>query len=601
MLNLFRVFARSFIAKLFLGLVVLSFIIAGGISSSGLSDKNVATVGKQNVSFLEFYNEYQRRIQSLDLKDYPKEDLRQMGFAQNVLDGIISRKLIQAEASALNLGVSDETLAEKIQSTEYFQRNGKFDKNTFKRALRASGYNEDAYVSLLENELISERYTSSIISVNFATPNLANLIARTMEQKRSGLVAKKSLKSIKINKSKDSDVQMHYSANKEDFRVSQSRDISALVLSVNTIKKTITNKDVKKEFEANKDSYAIAEKRSYYAISGTMDKLLNIDSDVKSGKSLKKSVKAHLKKPLKSFLKENVKKSDIPEYLAKTVFNTKAKTFSNIQSGAFGTSLIWVKSIKKSSIPKFSSIKNKIKTTMASEKLLDFLNTAEDSISAGATIEEVSKQLKLTVQNVSNMSINGGKPAFTKDVNFTKEIFQIQEGETSMAVELADNSYSFARVNTISQSYIPAIKDIKSKVLASYKKRVKSTLLQEQLTALNAVESASEFKKMAKKFKFKVTTLKNINRTDARKSKINTILFENKLDTANNSIVKGYGHSVFTMDVNTPNKASAKTQKNILLALNSISQSSAYKAIIDGLRKKHSVKINTTLLNSIYN
>ena len=600
MLNLFRIFSRSFIAKFFLGVVVLSFIIAGGISSSQLSDKSIATVGKQNVSFLEFYNEYQKRRQSLEFKDYSKEDLRQMGFAQNVLNGIISRKLIHAEASDLNLSVSDKTLAEKIQNTKYFQRNGKFDTTIFKRALRASGYNEDAYIKLLENELISERYTNTMITTDFATPNLEKIIDRAIDQKRSGLVAKKSLKSVKIDSSKDSDVQMHYSANKEDFRVPEQRDISALVLSVNAIKKSIIDEDVKKEFKTNKDSYAIAEKRSFYNISGTMDKLINIKADVESGKSLSKSVKTHLKKPLKSFLKKDIKKSDVPEYIAKAAFNTKAKTFSNIQSGAFGTSIIWVESIKESSIPKYSSIKNKIKTTMANEKLLDLLNTAEDSISGGATIEEVAKPLKLKIQKVSNVDINGGKPAFTKNINFTKEAFQIQEGETSMAVELEENSFAFVRVDEIRQTYIPAFKDIKSKALASYKTRAKSTVMQEQLSALQAVESESEFKKMAKKFKFQVTTLKNLSRNDARKNEVDTILFDTTLDTANSIILKGYGHSVFTTDVKTPQKASAETKKKISLALQSISQSSIYIAIIDGLRKKHSVEINTTLLNSVY-
>ena len=600
MLNLFRTFARSFIAKLFLGVIVLSFIIAGGISSSGLSGKNVATVDDQNIPFLEFYNEYQQNIQSLGLKDYPKEGLRQMDFAQNVLNSIISRKLIQVETSALNLGVSDEMLAEKIQNTKYFQRNGKFDKNTFNRALRASGYNEDSYIDLLKKDLISERYTSSIVSVDFAMPNLANLLALALEQKRNGLVAKKSLKSIKTKKSKDSDVQTHYSANQEEFRVSEMRDISALVLSAKAIETNITKKDVKKHFKANKDSYAIAETRSFYNITGSIGKLMNITADVKSGKSLKKSVQTHLEKPLKSFLKKDVKKSDIVEYIGNAAFNTKAKTFSNIQSGAFGTSVIWVKSIKKSSMPKFSSVKKKIKTEMANEKLIDFINTAEDSISAGATIEEVAKKLKLKIENVSNVSINGGKPAFTKDARFTKEIFQIQEGETSMMIESADSNYALARVNKITETYIPALKDIKSKVLKSYKKRVQNTLLQEQLTALNAAESASEFKKKAKKFKFKVTKLKNLKNIDAKKSKINTILFKNNLNKANSLITEGYGYSVFTTNVNTPKKASEKTLNNTLLILKNDSQSSAYKAIINALTKKYSIEINKTLLNSVY-
>ncbi len=600
MIDIFRKFAGSTIAKIFLILVAISFVVAGGLGSGNIAQRKVATIGDITISYAEFNGEYNRRLQSLQLQNTPKKELRELDLARNVLNGMVARKLIQLETQDLNLSVSDEFIGNTLKAMKFFQKNDKFDTATFKRTLNSAGYNEEEYITILESDLVEQRYNETMNSITFETPNVANLLARNAEQKRSGLKAEKTLSTITVAKPTEVQLTQYFKSEKESFRVLEMRDTSVLNLSIKSIKNSISDEEANNVFKANSALYQTEESRDYYYFTGEKEILERLVLDVNSGSKLKDAVQKHFKKDAATFLKTDIKRTALPSYSQKAVFETKTSEFSNIEVGAFGTSVVLIKKINPPKIPSFEIVKDEVKTSLADEKLLEYINTVEDSISAGYTLEEVAQNMNIKINTINNVSINGGTSTLSQDKAFTKEIFELSVGDTSLAIELANGGYAIARLNKVKETYIPTLSNIKNDIEKAYVLMQKKILLQEKLNELKSAKSINVFKKIATKNGFEISNVKKISRAEATKNEATAILFENTVNTANGVVVNDTAYSLFTTDIFTPEKASVQTVESLKRTLSEISTSSVHKAIIVTLEKKYPVDININTLNSIY-
>ncbi len=118
-----------------LWLVILAFIGfifvqwgSGRFESEGL-DRDVAAVGRFTISGEEFQKNL---VQSLEMyskqfkNNFSRQAINQLGIAEQVLQGMISGRIVQGEAAKLKLQVSDAELQDAIRTHPAFQRNGQF-------------------------------------------------------------------------------------------------------------------------------------------------------------------------------------------------------------------------------------------------------------------------------------------------------------------------------------------------------------------------------------------------------------------------------------------------------------------------------------------
>jgi peptidyl-prolyl cis-trans isomerase D len=118
-----------------LWMVILAFIGfifvqwgSGRFESQGLG-RDVAAVGRYTISGEEFQKNL---TQSLEMygkqfkEGFSRQMINQLGIAEQVLQGMISGRIIQGEAGKLNLRVSDGELESAIRSYPAFQNDGKF-------------------------------------------------------------------------------------------------------------------------------------------------------------------------------------------------------------------------------------------------------------------------------------------------------------------------------------------------------------------------------------------------------------------------------------------------------------------------------------------
>ena len=189
MLNSFRSFAGSFLIKVLMGFLVLSFGMWGVgdmLRQSGHSG-NVASVGGEKISQAEFAGGVRNEIENLRRmlgKQFSPDLAVSLQIPEHVLQMMVQKKLLQQEGYDIGVIASDAEILRRITTSPGFQdEKGQFNKAQFENALRRSGTSEKKYIELLRGDIASEQLTD-IFSAPLPRLDIA---VRTLYQSREAL------------------------------------------------------------------------------------------------------------------------------------------------------------------------------------------------------------------------------------------------------------------------------------------------------------------------------------------------------------------------------------------------------------------------------
>ena len=118
----------------FLWIVIAAFIILyipafQKSQNEGTPGETVVDVGGLPISVGELQRSYQRvsaNYERLYQGRLNPAMLRQMGIEEQVLESLVSQRLVELEAKRLGISVSDEAVARAIATSPEFQDNGRF-------------------------------------------------------------------------------------------------------------------------------------------------------------------------------------------------------------------------------------------------------------------------------------------------------------------------------------------------------------------------------------------------------------------------------------------------------------------------------------------
>jgi len=131
MLEIMRNQAQSWLAKLILGGIALSFGLWGiGDYFTGSRVAYVAEVDGKPISDQSFSQTYERQLNSYRAmlgQQFSKTLVEQLGVKDNTLQTMINRQLMLDEASRMGLVASDAALLAYVQNNPTFQQAGAFD------------------------------------------------------------------------------------------------------------------------------------------------------------------------------------------------------------------------------------------------------------------------------------------------------------------------------------------------------------------------------------------------------------------------------------------------------------------------------------------
>jgi len=161
MLNKLRNFAKTKIAGVVIGIIIIPFVFwgMGGVFSGG-NTNNIAKINNKSISTQDFMDHLNSsRISLKTIKDNIENNI-----LEEILTELISKKMIQLEEQNLNLIISDKILKKRIKENENFlDENKKFSRVKYEKFLLSSNITAVDFETKLKNNELKKNLFSYIV------------------------------------------------------------------------------------------------------------------------------------------------------------------------------------------------------------------------------------------------------------------------------------------------------------------------------------------------------------------------------------------------------------------------------------------------------
>ena len=474
MLEFFRTKASSWITKIILGLIILSFCyygLSGLFQSSGRSHA-VATVGNINISKQEFFKELQKTLQAVQKETGKKlslRDLYQTGIVHQLLERNIDALLIAQEIERLKITTPDDMVMDVIQKDPMFSENGKFSRKKFDLILAANHMKEAYFVNSMRQKLAKVQLLTAISQAGYTPNTLIDAFFSTILEKRtvSVLVPVIKVDSAKIN---DAEIEKLYNETKHKFRTPEYRSFKVLIVDPALVAKNlhITDAELKAAYEQQKETFYDEDRR---------DVLMIRVQDTKEAATVKDLIKQGKVNTLVDAipLKGATRGSFPDEHVADIAFKLPLfGTSSMVHIAAMHQNFVlYVQNSIPGSVKPFSQVKSQVREELKRQKSMDDMENLtraiEDKLAANVSFGQLAQEhhLKLLdVRGVNNKGIhkNGTKPQEGLNEDILKTAFETKAKMDSAIVEVEDMPLFVVHVDAVEPSITPPLTSIKPQI-----------------------------------------------------------------------------------------------------------------------------------------
>ena len=214
MLGSIRKFSKTFMAKIFIAIIALPFILwgMGDIFSSG-KQNIIAEINDETISSKEFIS----YIQKIELSKEQVENFDKSQILENILSNYLSEKIIEIESKKKGIILTDKALKNIIISDKSFQKDKKFLRVEYEKFLIKNGYSAPTYEKYIKGLEIKAQllnlYSGGIKLPKFIIEDLFN---KDNHLKKINYLNLSSIYSKKVIS--EQEIEKFYNENKELFK-----------------------------------------------------------------------------------------------------------------------------------------------------------------------------------------------------------------------------------------------------------------------------------------------------------------------------------------------------------------------------------------------
>lgn len=536
MLDQMRRGANTLPAKLFLGLLTLSFIGWGVGSRLGSSHSDtLATVGDTKITLGEFQLAYQRQSQSLarQLGQALTPDLaRSIGLPQQTLGSLMANATVVDMAASAGLGVSDERLAKAIAEDTSLRPQGatSFSREYFSQLLNQNGINEQMFIAQRRTDALSQQLSEGLLGGLAAPKAMVGAIYRYQNEARDVRYVTLARAQVEpIGKPADDVLAKWYEDNKAAFRAPEFRAFDTLALTPVALAdpSTVTDEQVSREYERTKDDFSAPEERRiqqlFYA---TPEEAAAAAAKLKAGTSFDQLIIDANAKPEDVDLGLLTRDKVLDPAVATAAFGLALNTPSEPVTSSFGTVLLRVTEIRAAHTRTLEEMAPEIRKTLATKaaerSVLETHDEIEDALAGGATLQEVAARFKLKVISAEvDPDGNGvtGEPVtdLPEQAALIKAVFAAEEGSENEPIS-ASHGFVWYSVAKVTPGRDRTLDEVKDKAITAWTDAEAQTRLAARADELaKAVKSGTPLDDVAKTASVEVETASGITRqsTDA--------------------------------------------------------------------------------------
>ncbi|MGI9465332.1 MAG: SurA N-terminal domain-containing protein [Aestuariivirgaceae bacterium] len=529
-----RLKAGNWTAKIFIAVLAASFAVWGiaDVFSTRPPD-TIAEVGTRQVRVEDFRRMFERQLRLLSQQlgqSLTADQGRQLGVDRQVLAQLLRDAALEAQGDELNLQVSDASVAQRIANTKQFQTSdGSFNADQFRRLLRTNGLSEQMFVAS-ERQGMVRASIANTIERGAAVPNsVAELAHRFRNEQRDVSYFTATVDEASISAPSDSDLKSFYDANQQLFEIPEHRVIAALQVTPGALadRISVSDEDVRKSYEDRKSDYGTPEKRTLEQIAfDNVEDAQAAKAKIDGGASFVDVAKekglseADIK--LGTFTRQNLPDPS----LAEAAFSLSKDAVSQPVAGRLSTVLLKVVGIEPGSQQSLDEVKDQIKQRLqldgARDEVLAIYEKVEEARASGQSMEEIAKDLSLSVDETAPVDRSGqtadgtAVEGLADASSIVRAAFESDIGIDNDPVTTRDDGYVWFEVRDIQTKSVRPLDEVREDAVKAWKSRQLRVAVVEKAKELkNRAEAGEALSKLAAESKAEIVKQQGIKRNEA--------------------------------------------------------------------------------------
>jgi peptidyl-prolyl cis-trans isomerase D len=523
MLEFLRSKASGVLGILLIGLLVIAFGLWGIADTfTGFSNSEIASVGSKKIDRQEFQLRYVQTTRDLSRRlgtTLSATDASNLGVTRQVLVNMLGGAALHEASDQMGLAFGDEAIAAAILKDPNFAGvNGEFDEPTFRAVLAQNGLDEKLFVEDQRRFHLTNQLTDASIDralmpkllmeslyQHFLERRVANYMILTLEQ------------TDETGEPTDEELETFFNETRLRFAQAETRSGHALVVSPARFAELINidRATLEEEYELSMSEFTVAEKRK-------VDQLVLAD-DTEAARVREQKANGVPFVEIVDGAGQSLENTDLGEIergdmisadLAEIAFSMEKGEISDVIEGPLGYVVLRVRDIKPGATLSLDAVEDRLRQRIiydrALEDMLAFTETVEDELAGGETLENIGQRFALDVIKIDNITNNGktldGRESalLARYDALTGLLFESSIGEDIPMQEMEDGSFIWLRLNDVTPSIVPPLKDVRDAVTAEWKVDERSKLLQAMAEHMVKVgNETGSFKSAAQGFKRK--------------------------------------------------------------------------------------------------
>ncbi len=598
--------------------IILLLVLLGlggyGVTNFGGGVTSIGSVGNTDIDIRDYQRALTQELRALEAQEGRPVTLAEAnatrGLSAQVQQRLITSAALDNETARLGISVSDETVRNDILDIPSFRGlDGKFDRETYRRALGQIGLKEAEYEAVVRRETARTLLQGAVLSGIKAPDILTKTFLDYAGERRNFTWIRLGQNNLStpIPEPTDADLKAYYQSHTPDFTLPEMKRISYVWITPEMIQDQIPADEarLKEVYDSRINEFMVPEKRVVERlVFPTEEDARAAMSELESGETSFEDLVKKRGLSLNDISLGAVTRDQIGSEAADAVFALQAPGLAGLLPSSLGPAIFRVTSIQPADETTFEEARPQLLTEyqldQARRKIDTLIPDIEDLLAGGATLEDIAKETDMRSGTIDWW--DGLGDGIADYEAFRKAALAVNKGDFPEVESLEDGGAFAMQLEEILPPRLDDFENVKSKVIAGWENLQVETALQamaEELAPLFANGADMSARGLT------VTEEKDITRSDFIEGTPQTFLpTVFKMDKGEVKSVKGFGSVLLVRldDILPPdpdNPIVPQLQQALDTQLRQSMAQDVFSAYVVALENEAGIQLNSAAINAV--
>ncbi|MFW5970932.1 MAG: SurA N-terminal domain-containing protein [Desulfovermiculus sp.] len=515
MLESIRNNAQSWGVKLLFAIIVLVFVFWGVGSFRDSGRQVVAEVDGQEIGMQEFVQKYQQQVEALrrEQGDISSEQLKDMDLKRQVLEGMISQRLIQAKAEELGLVVGSGQVRSRIRGMQVFHGdNDTFDPNRYQGLLRMNNLTPAQFEADIRMDLVSSALREMVTApVRVEASEARALFEYVQARALIEYVQFPVQDYVQQVEMDEEEIREYYQEHKQEYRVPAKMSMQVIRVNPETLadSQDVSSEEVKAYYENNEQEFTQEEQIKARHILIEVDEEAGDEEVEKARQEIEKAAKRLEQGADFDQLAGEVSeapsadqggdlgwfgRNSMAEAFEEEAFALQPGEISDPVRTKFGFHLIQVTDRREDGVQPLDQVQEEIRSRLAQEKavqkLEDRLDDVLQIVLTEGDIHQAADAVNLEVEKIGPFGRGDLPEGLNLEDDQVNRLMQMQVGEITETPFSEGDGYLIAKKTEHEESFIPEQDQVRDQVRSALEKvKARELAQKEAQEALKELEN----------------------------------------------------------------------------------------------------------------